>query len=394
MAATEIVIEEGSSGSIMNELFNLTSIYRLSGATFRFGFPPCTDIPVILEAPTDIPAASDFICFFGWPKRSSKTRALFEKIQTRLLTVKDVPAHAEEFQPQQLLACETIGHETRYLACFEKDPVKRSALFDQAYRIHEGVVLALCHSSVNELLRIISRDESKVHLHQPWDVSLGCISDPGRRLLSHCFASMAMCIMMGQGTFAKYVSLASAAVSWEPSRAVELACTLRILPVLATTSFFTPQAQLAMQAAGSANASMAVIPGSVKEKVVMSKNVSEKVLLPLLLRLGRQELFDHELSLIPPENRAEIERFSRACLQHAATVPTPLRTMRTHVVDGRVIERMCAACGVWDRTGKGHLRCSRCMQAYYCGKSCQLGHWGEHKMECNKTRAKRGPADI
>eukprot|EP01084_Bolivina_argentea_P299866 516932_1 len=41
--------------------------------------------------------------------------------------------------------------------------------------------------------------------------------------------------------------------------------------------------------------------------------------------------------------------------------------------------QICANCA----TGKSHLRCSRCKQAYYCNKKCQSIHWkGKHKHEC------------
>jgi hypothetical protein len=61
------------------------------------------------------------------------------------------------------------------------------------------------------------------------------------------------------------------------------------------------------------------------------------------------------------------------------------KTVRTHIVDGKILDRVCAACGVWEGIVKNKFaRCSGCKMVYYCGKQCQLAHWKAHKSLCVK----------
>eukprot|EP00899_Mesostigma_viride_P023181 jgi/Mesvir1/4047/Mv09577-RA.1 len=60
----------------------------------------------------------------------------------------------------------------------------------------------------------------------------------------------------------------------------------------------------------------------------------------------------------------------------------------------RSVPVRCGACGRLDRPGKlgGRLKkCSRCMQAYFCGPACQQLMWKEHKTQC-KPPEKSTPA--
>jgi hypothetical protein len=41
----------------------------------------------------------------------------------------------------------------------------------------------------------------------------------------------------------------------------------------------------------------------------------------------------------------------------------------------------CAACG---RTMPSMKRCTQCRAVLYCGRACQLRHWGEHKEACKQ----------
>jgi hypothetical protein len=116
-------------------------------------------------------------------------------------------------------------------------------------------------------------------------------------------------------------------------------------------------------------------------------SITEKVLLPALLWANRAELFSMELQFIEDDKRDKCEQFARAIYARSVermSSPAALTSVRTHVIDGKIIERTCLACGVWDRTGKSHLRCSACMLVYYCNRECQLAHWKQHKKVCKK----------
>ena len=47
----------------------------------------------------------------------------------------------------------------------------------------------------------------------------------------------------------------------------------------------------------------------------------------------------------------------------------------------------CANC----KTTAGPLSCCPCLLVYYCGKQCQVRHWDDHHVECNRTRADARP---
>ena len=66
-------------------------------------------------------------------------------------------------------------------------------------------------------------------------------------------------------------------------------------------------------------------------------------------------------------------------------IPIPETSTCTRVVDGRVAERRCAGCAVWQADTDSKLeRCSGCMTVYYCGRECQRKDWPAHKLVCGK----------
>ncbi len=89
-----------------------------------------------------------------------------------------------------------MAHSTRFKACFEKSDEKRKSLFEEAYRMYEGVLLASCHSSIIHMLSDIRRDPKKSVLFQP--IPDFDVIDPNwRRMMSHSFAGMALCSLFG-----------------------------------------------------------------------------------------------------------------------------------------------------------------------------------------------------
>jgi hypothetical protein len=364
------------------DFFHATQVFRSLGVVCQFGIIPSTHSPILPKAPLDIPSVSPFVCFYGraWLKPLDAAHKIFSKIHDRLLAVRDSPAHPNEFDVHQLLASESVGHEVRCLACFEEDSVKRAALLEKAYSIYEGVVLVCCHSSVNAMLNTISKGSSKAFLFQPFK-DMERFTPEGRRLVSHSFAGMAVCALMGEGTIAKFISLVSAAVCWDAQRPLELAGTLRMLPLI------MGKADLLVNPIDVVDSqTFLVLVAKTRSTTEMFNAVTDNILLPAMLRLGRRDLFDYELLSMHADRRVDCERFAHSVERHRVTTPSSLRTVRSHVVDGQIIERVCAACGIWDGTAKKKfMRCSGCDRVYYCGKQCQLAHWkGVHKAVCVK----------
>jgi len=327
-----------------------------------------------MSAQSDIPEASPFICLYDYssyitngpvPIIPAFHSRIFKQVEKRLLSLSETPAQADEFSITQLLVCETVGHLTRRAACFEPDIAIQKQKFERAYNIYEGVILSICHSSLNESIHTIRKGPKKAIIFQPFE-ALNTFTPDARRLISHCLAGMAICVLMSERSTNKYISLASEAVCIEAKRPLELACTLRMFPLIMCSDESFPE---------------------VVKMFVIHREISSKVILPLMLRMGHQNLFDVELSFIESDKQVQCSQFAQDMVARIATrlsSPAPLATVNTHVIDGKIVERNCAACGVWDRTGKSYRRCKACMMVYYCGKECQLAHWKMHKTVCNK----------
>ena len=382
MSIREVSINPADADTYECDLYNYTGVFRSLNFDIRFGIVSESNLPVISSAPIEIPLNSYYVCLYGcpWMKDLSLALAEFNRIRDRIFTLVDVPAASDEFGAVQFLSGETAGHLIRCKACFERDPVKRKQLFGEAYRIYEGVILATCSKSFVSMVQSVRKGTPKAILFQPVS-DMVQINPDWRRMVSHSFAGMALCTMMGEVNRNKFISLVSASICCEARRPVELASTLRIL------AFLMHKPRFSVPLGGNSQAVIDKI-FEVADVLGMSMAVGDCVLLPALLSAGRRDLFDVELGLIiDPEKRARCERFAVSSVQRTIerqNVPAPLNTIRTHVLDGTILDRKCAACGVWDQTGKGHSRCSVCMMVYYCGRECQKGHWKEHKQVCKK----------
>ena len=54
----------------------------------------------------------------------------------------------------------------------------------------------------------------------------------------------------------------------------------------------------------------------------------------------------------------------------------------------------CAGCGAEPpRHGPPFQRCAACRRVAYCGKTCQVGAWGEHKRDCRAAVAADAAAE-
>jgi hypothetical protein len=378
-------VEDDCTSSRRFELFNASRIFRLLGMDIEFGVVSGTNLPIILKGPYEVPESGPFSCFYGapWKKDVSKSLTFCSTIEDRVFSLMDAPARPDEFDPSHILAMETAGHCVRCLAMFEENVDERFVLFSKAYKIYEGVLLSLCSSTLRSIVETLRADLTKINLFQPVS-DMPQMSSTGRRVVSHTFAGMALCMLMGQWSAIKFASLVSAAVIWEERFPVQLAASLRILPLfMGLEDVQVPGAGLLdKETYISRMLSSSLIFG-------IHTSITEKILLPALLLTYRMDLFRMELGLVDDTRRDKCEQFARAI--HARGVerlssPCALASVFTHVIDGKIIERTCPSCGVWDRTGKSHLRCSRCMLVYYCNKECQLAHWAEHKKICKKKK--------
>ena len=361
MASREVLIVDRGKTPYENDLYDGCHVFRSLGFQIRFGVSVESNIPIIISAPAA--ESGLYICLFG--STSNQIRERFAVIERRLFTPREKAVQtlrnvkSDECDLAELLIGESMGHLTRQVASFTMDPVIRDQLFDRAYNIYEAVVLSTCHSSLNQVIHNVRKGLKKAFLLQPFE-KLALYTPDARRLTSHCFAGMALCVLMhSERCILKFISLASVAVCMEETHALELACTLRIFPLLMYSSFSDPIL------------------------LRMHMDISEKVLLPLMLGMGRRDLFEVELGFVDEQHQHQCRQFAQDIVARSSSSMSPLATVHTHIKNGKLIERNCAACGVWDRTGVSHRRCKACMMVYYCGKECQISHWKTHKSVCS-----------
>lgn len=393
MPLREVRIVSASSDPYHQALFNFNSVFRSIDFKIRFGIVSETKLPLIMHAPVEIPRENAFVCLYGCPWKKDMTPAfkIFSEVKDRLLSFVDVPARQDEFNAFQFVASESIGHSMRCCACFETNTSKRKKLLDEAYQVYEGLICATCHSSLISMVHNLRKQLKKAILFQPIP-DLDKIPPEWRRMLSHCFAGMALCSMMGDRCPNLSLSLVSASLCCEKSRPLELAATLRMFPFLIPEREFKVSLNMSRNPAAIDAMLDEIFSENTVSMVGLSFKITDIVLLPTMLAVDRRDLFDQELGFIePPDRRDKSGRFALAIHQRVVerrSAPPPQNSVHTHIVDGRILERKCAACGVWDTTGKNHSRCSGCMLVYYCGKECQLSHWKQHKVECRKQPPK------
>ncbi len=330
-----------------------------------------TSVPVIWKAPIDDPDVDYPIGLFD-PENlrifSPHDQSCIE-IEDRLLSFDPAPA---QFTLEDLIAGEMIGHKARNLACFCMDPAEMSGLFNKAFKIYGSLIMVCDNIAAQDQYKKICCHPSqgswvfpRYGREQPSEE--GCTRR--QQCISRIFAGMAVCELMGARSTEKYRSFSSAAIYWAAGRALELACCLRVFPYVIATRLQQDDAE----------------ERDIHNLLDMTFEVTANVLLPLILELGRRDMFDQELQISlysnSPECRAVCERVAVEFNQPNG--PTAINCTNFSLVRGRFIERVCAKCSMHD-SGKDFKLCSTCRRVFYCGKKCQIAHWKEHKTVCKR----------
>ena len=330
-------------------------VFRTMEFDIKFALTRSAKIHIIERAPTPFSPQSEIAFFFmnTYGRDYSKAFLVFEGIKERLLSLKDSPATANEFNAAHVQSCETVGHVIRCNACFEPRESERRALFNTAISIYEGVIHAARHPSFIHWLKKMNKRPGQAQAMRP--LPLDCLLPLPfdlRRVIADTFAGMALCYLnLGDEGEPRFVSCMSGSVVISSSP-LELAATLRHFPLMMT------------QIASSEDEGL-------KYRRLMLK-VTHGILLPTMLREGRQDLFDFEMEIVQDRGMCpQIERLAIGLTQG---------TGRARVVGFEIVEHKCAACGDASKCS----RCSRCGLVYYCGKECQRAHWKEHKAACRK----------
>ena len=333
---------------------------------FRAGVVAATSVVVIQNAPVE-PTEADSVGLFE-PENIRNFVAHgqeYSEIEDRLLSLDDSPA---QFTLKQLVAGETIGHKTRHRTCFKTDSVKRGEMFDRAFKIYESLI-RVCDNVTAQFQ----------YQHCQYCLKLWIFPRKGRdqldeictekmRCISHIFAGMAICELMGARSIKRYCSLASIAVFWASDRVLELACALRMYPYIIATRLIVDHAEAS----------------DIRNLLNMSYEAAKRVMLPVMVEFGMRDMLDQELQFVAKEHRAEVERVAVVSSQHPNTLnPDKCKEAKFKIVRGRFIEQVCANCGTRDPEYR-FKRCSKCHKVFYCGKQCQLDHWKEHKLACNQ----------
>ena len=335
--------------------------------TFDIGLVLATSVPVICKAPIDDADADEPIGLFDpeniriFAPHSQK----FIEIEDRLLSLNESPA---QFTLEDLVIGEMIGHKTRQLACFQQNSVKRGKLFFKAVNIYERLIM-VCDNDQAQIQYLQTtrapQSDSQGYIFPKYGKNRPGEEGSTQQCISRIFAGMAVCELMGARSIKTYCSYASASIHWASGRALELACCLRIFP------YFIAMRLIVLKANTS----------DIQNMMEMTYQVSKNVLLPLMLELGRRDMFDQEIRLFG-ENCREV------CEREAANQNKPYEStgdeLQLSLVRGQFIQRKCAKCGTEDQTIH-FKRCSKCHRVFYCGKECQIEHWKEHKAVCRRS---------
>jgi MYND finger len=257
------------------------------------------------------------VCFYA---KGPVVDAQIEKLNS-LLGIMPKVFPAAENTNNEILACLSLAN-------IERINTGSTSLYETALRMtaHDNVVLILDRINKHPNIAHIA------HFHEDRSE----FSDAYMKILTHGFAGLALCALYRKSQ-AQFISYASAAGQWGGAEVVAM---LRIVAVL-------------------------------HNEIPFACILTSNVIMPLVY--PNSNLYASECEIFGPNELA-------AKLSNRVVPPMPSGTvMRTRVVDGELIPRVCGVCGK-----KGLKLCTGCKKVYYCSKECQAEAWKEHKLVCNK----------
>jgi len=303
----------------------------------------------IRNPPTRTPLGA--FCFFACPPLPKTTPFLndvFRAMRPRLEQLVVTPSKPGEFSSNQVLACESLGHEARIKVSVEHRPFRKTKLNQRAAFMYEAGLRMVGHATVLSMLNRIARHPDEVYVVRIND-DTNNMSPYMKRFISSSFAGLALCALY-RSDFARLGSYASLTVGWDDFHGVLLLNTIRVV---------------------------AMLDGQLDMYLFITRNV----LMPYLVRTGRPAIFEEELRTCIPENWVNETRsvVSALATRFGTDMPKAGTHVRTRIIDGRMVEKVCAMCNA----ANVKLRhCSRCKSVYYCSRDCQAQHWPEHKGKC------------
>jgi hypothetical protein len=389
MAAIEPVVL-GTSNEVEVELSKISHILIETGFTARFGIASASKLPILMQGTTVQVSEPNKLCFYGFPPAEfAPERAPSGK-------------QPGDYSVHEIQCMETAAHQKRLDACLTANATQRQALFQAAYDAYESTMQAFGVSSIATTAAEVrkNKQDNKVTILTPSNDFLR-YSIEVRRIVSHCCAGMALCLLMGRRDPMRFFKASSAALCWEPSRPLELAAVLRKHLLLMAS--FTLGVRTMMEGGmllqiDSAESLDALFDEETTKIVGVYTKFNEVIVLPLVHRIGTPAMQRNELDLIAPNRReAALRAAGHLNERHAArlsgAIPDPRAggpAITTHATaDGQTIERTCGRCGLWDRGDTRFKKCSRCERAYYCSKECQTAAWPAHRSACAETKKQK-----
>ena len=392
-----------SQDEMVREIWKAEHIFRELGNQYQFSISGASKLPLLTSSPLHIPADRDFVCLFGpvLGRDLSVLALMYVPLEARALSMQPDPS--EPFEALEHLCVETMAHFFRQRATVEPDVGQRQRLFDKAFALYRSVLYSCKHPSLTAVVQDLRSVGEKIRLVCPVP-DLPRFSAEGRRLIAHCFAGMALCALMGQQNPVLYASLSSASVGWEALRPLELAAFLRVHLMLVGRFYLGLQHSRAAPPAGrdgaaweyavdrmeAVDALLGLGGGTLSKLPVVYEAMTEKIVLPAVLRHGSATMLEREREGLVCAGRWEsahgfaVSMNQRMEQRAAGLIPHPVLLSHIHIVDGRFAERRCACCGVWQSdTASNRLdRCGVCRVAYYCSRACQRQDWPAHKRDC------------